>query len=99
MHLTTGFIDISDIHQRFLFTPPPSARPRVAYTLQRVLCSHRYVDAIVGLPAFYHDNHRCFIGSPVFLAAERPSLGGACDLCVVREGSHPALYYWTSAVF
>lgn len=62
-HLTTRFISISDIHWRSPFTLLPSARPCVEHTLERVRCSHRRVDAMVSLPTFYHDNHRCFMGS------------------------------------
>jgi hypothetical protein len=76
--LTTGSIGVSVIHQQSPFTPPPSIRPCVAHTLQRVFCSLRRVDAMFGLPTFNHDFHRCFMDLSACLAAERLSLGGAC---------------------
>jgi hypothetical protein len=97
--LTTGFIGVSVIHQQSPFTPPPSIRPCVAHTLQRVFYSLRRVDAMFGLPTVNHDFHWCFMGLSAFLAAERLSLGGACVSCAVREGSHTALCFWISVVF
>jgi hypothetical protein len=97
--LTTRFIGVSVIYQQSPFPPPPSPRPCVVHTLQRVFCSLRRVDAMFGLPAFNHDLQRCFMALPAFLAAERLSLGGACVSRAVRDGSHTAFCFWISVVF
>jgi hypothetical protein len=97
--LTTGFIGVSVFYQLSPFTPPPSIRPCVAHTLQSSFGSLRRVMATFGLPTFNHDFHRCFMGLPVFLAAERLSLGGACVSRTVRDGSHTACCLWIYVVF
>jgi hypothetical protein len=98
-HLTNGFTGVSGFHRWLSFTPPASATPHVAHTLQRALRSLRRVGVMVALPAFHLDRLRCFWASPANPAAERPPLGSVWISHAVTDDSHSFSINRTSVVF